>query len=174
MPSASPTSSPSPSPSATRSGLPHACKRHLTAWLSEGGKSRLHAIHNDLSNYGTDVGVVVKDVLNGGNTAASVGTWQADLSVFQEDASGLQDNPAPSCGGGVQLSRAASDWLKAVTAYQSAAQILLSSPNLTGVSESDSDMNAGNKDLSHARAALKRTASESRHLITNIAKGTGT
>ena len=134
----------------------------------------LHAIHDDLSAYNRDDGAVVNDLINGGNPAGDIATWQAGLSVFQQDATALEGNPAPACGGGAQFGRAASEWLKAATAYQSAAQILAGSPNLGGVSKADPHMNVGNNGLSRAKAALKRAVSESGGLIKNITKGTGT
>jgi hypothetical protein len=168
------SASPTPSPSPTLAGLSHACKRRLAAWLGGGGRSMLHAIHDDLSHYAKDDGAVVHGLLYGGNIAGAIAKWQADLSVSQQDAASLRGNPAPSCGGGRHLGRAAADWLTAVAAYQSAAQILASSPNMGGVSESDPHINAGNRGLSRAEAVLKRAVRESEGLIKNITKGTGT
>ena len=134
----------------------------------------LHAIHGDLSAYNRDDGAVVHDLLNGGNVAAAIATWQADLFVFRRDALALQGSPAPSCAGGTELTRAAGAWAKAVTAYLAAAGIIDNSPNLGGVDRADSHMNTGNNSLSRAKRALKQAVSESGGLIKNITKGTGT
>jgi hypothetical protein len=161
-------------PSPTPTTLLRTCKHQLTAWLRNGGTNMLHAIHGDLSAYNRDDGAVVHDLLNGGNVAGAIATWQADLVVFRRDALALQGSPAPSCAGGAELTRAAGAWAKAANAYLTAAGIIGNSPSLGGVDQADPHMNTGNNSLSHAKAALKRAVSDSGGLIKNITKGTGT
>jgi hypothetical protein len=164
----------SPSASPTSAASPRACKRQLTAWLGNVGTNLLHAIHGDLSAYNRDDGAVVHDLLHGGNVAEAIATWQADLVVFRRDALALQDNPAPSCAGGTDLTRAAGAWAKAANAYLTAAGIIGNSPSLGGVDQADPQMNTGNNSLSRAKVALKHAVSDSGGLIRNIVKGTGT
>lgn len=167
--SSSPSPSPSPSPSRHLT-----CRQQLTAWLAAAGTQWLDAIHQDLSNYSKDDGAVVGDLINGGNIQADITTWTSDLAQFESDAAGYQDNPAPSCAGGHQLALAAADWAAAAVAYGNAAQILSASPNLSGVSQSDPDVNAGNADLTRAQRALRRAISQSGGRIPNVIRGTGT
>jgi len=134
----------------------------------------LQAIHHDLSNYNRDDGAVVNDLMNGGNVDGAIARWIGDLSTFGQDALTLQDNPAPTCAGGGQLAHAAADWRAAATAYLAAARILASSPDLTGVNQSDPEVTVGNNALTRAQRALTRAVAKSHGLLKNIVKGTGT